>query len=424
MDFLLTRFRNLTVLVAVIAAQLLLLAYQVRSNGEVRLIRVWAVSAVTPLARVIEAGRSSTVHFFRDYFVLLDVRDQNTRMKADLDRIKMENQYLRTELSTADRAKALEIFQQQSPSKTIAAHIIGNTTGVGAKVVIIDRGSGSGIEKGMAVITPDGIVGKITSVYPTASFVLLITDPTFAAGVISQTNHVHGTLKGQGYSTLMVDYIQNEQKVDPGEWFYTSGDDRIFPKGMPVGQVAVVRNGKAQKEVFLTPSGLQDGLEEVLIVVEGVHLAIPDAPVPNQPVHMQDPPPAENTTDANPAPAGASPAAPNAVNNPPGTPGALVPALGAAPLGPATDADRLIDRYRKIGETEKHVYGGHGLGAPNYNIDLNAAGAQANGAQAGGSPANSAAGASATNKPAAAPVAAAPAPAPATNAAPATARKQ
>ena len=73
----------------------------------------------------------------------------------------MENQYLRTELDTADRARSLAIFQQQSPSKTVAAHIIGNTTGSGAKVVIVDRGSTSGVEKGMAVITPDGIVGKV-----------------------------------------------------------------------------------------------------------------------------------------------------------------------------------------------------------------------------------------------------------------------
>src|SRR6267154_549465 len=262
MEFLLNRYRNLTVLLVAILAQLVLLAYQVKSNGEVRLIRVWAVSAVTPLARVIEAGRSSTVHFFRDYFVLLNVREENQRIKVDLDRTKMENQYLRTELSTADRAKSLAIFQQQSPSKTIAAHVIGNTTGVGAKVVIVDRGTGSGVQKGMAVITPDGIVGKVTGAYPTASYVLLITDPSFAAGVVSQKNRVRGTLKGQGDSPVMVDYVQNEQKVELGEWFYTSGDDRIFPKGLPVGEVTVVRKGKStQLEVFVNPSGLQNGLE-------------------------------------------------------------------------------------------------------------------------------------------------------------------
>src|SRR6476646_5874294 len=115
MEFFLNRYRNLTVLLVAIVAQLVLLAYQVKSNGEVRLIRVWAVSAVTPLARVLEGGRGNVSRFFSDYFVLLDVREENKRMRAERARTKLDNQYLQSELSTADRARALAIFQQQSP---------------------------------------------------------------------------------------------------------------------------------------------------------------------------------------------------------------------------------------------------------------------------------------------------------------------
>ena len=342
MEFLLNRYRNLTVLLLAILGQLVLLAYQVKSNGEVRLIRVWAVTAVTPLARAIETGRSGLSHFFDDYFVLLDVREQNKRMKTELDRINMENQFLRTELDTADRAKSLAIFQSRSPSKTVAAHIIGNTTGSGAKTVIVDRGSTNGVEKGMAVITPDGIVGKVVDVYPTAAFVLLATDPSFAAGVISQKNRVHGTLKGQGGNKAIVDYVQNEENVEQGEWFYTSGDDGVFPKGLPAGEVTSVHPGKARKEIFVAPSGFQNGLEEVLIVIEGVHAPIPEVPSSNQTVHMQAPPQDPETAAT------------------PGTP-------AGAPL---SDADRLVEKYRQIGEAEKHVWGERGRGAPDFNISL------------------------------------------------------
>src|SRR5579862_9279034 len=176
----------------------------------------------------------------------------------------MENHYLKAELGTADRARALSVFQAQSPSKTVAARVIGNGTGSNSKVVFIDRGSTSGVESGMAVVTPDGIVGKVVEAYPTASLVMLITDPTFAAGVVSQKNHVRGTLKGQGHSECLVDYVQNEEPVDAGEMFFTSGDDRIFPKGFPVGQASAVRNGKTFKEIYITPSGMQGGPEEVL----------------------------------------------------------------------------------------------------------------------------------------------------------------
>jgi rod shape-determining protein MreC len=343
MEFFLNRYRNLSVLVAAILAQLVLLAYQVKTNNDVRLIRVWSVGAVTPMARVIETGRSSVSHFFSDYFVLLGVREENKRMKAELDRVKMDNQYLRAELSTADRARSLAIFQKQSPSKMVAAHIIGNTTGAGAKAVFIDRGSSSGIEPGMAVITPDGIAGKITKVFSTVAEVLLVTDQTFAAGVISQNNRVPGTFKGQGYEgSGRIEHVQNEQKIEPGEWFFTSGDDRIFPKGLPVGEVTAVHQGKTEKEIYVSLSGFKNGLEEVLIIVEGVHTPIPDAPVTNQTVHLMAPPP------------------PDA-----GSAATSVQPMQSGPL--ATDADRTLERYRKLGEQEKHVYGERSNGAPNYN---------------------------------------------------------
>jgi rod shape-determining protein MreC len=345
MEALFNRYRNVAALLVAVVAQLMLLAYQIKSNGEVRLIRVWAVSAVTPVARGMEASRSGVSHFLRDYFFLVNTRVENQRLKADLDRVRLENQFLNNQLSTADRARALAIFQQQTPSTTVAAHVIGNTTGVGARVVIVDRGSNSGVEKGMAVITPDGIVGKITNVFPTASYMLLITDPTFAAGVLSQKNRVHGTVKGQGSGTVIVDYVQNEEKVDQGEWFYTSGDDRIFPKGLPVGPATLVRAGKAHKEIQIDPGGLQNGLEEVLIIVDGVHRALPEAAPDAQSVHLLDPPPPE-----------------------PGAPEVPVQS------GPReTDADRLVDRYRKIGESQKHVYGGANGGAPNFNVNVDPA---------------------------------------------------
>lgn len=350
MEYLLNRYRNLSVLLLAILAQLVLLAYQVKGQGEVRLIRIWAVTAVTPLARTLEGIRSATSHFFSDYFVLLDVRDQNKRMKQELDRVNMENQYLRTELDTADRAKSLAIFQSHSPSKTVAAHIIGNTTGSGAKTVIIDRGSTSGVQKEMAVITPDGIVGKVVDVYPTASFVLLATDPTFAAGVISQKNRVHGTVKGQGGTKVIVDYVQNEENVDEGEWFYTSGDDGVFPKGLPVGQVTSVHPGKTKKDITLAPSGFQNGLEEVLIIIEGVHAPIPELPAPNQQIHVQPPPPAD----------------PSAV------PTAASGASGPSAVTPLSDADRIVEKYREIGDAEKFQYGERGRGAPNFNLPASA----------------------------------------------------
>src|SRR5579863_9992481 len=214
MENLFNRYRNFTILILVLFAQLVLLAYQVKNNKDVPFLRFWTVTAVTPIATVIEDVRSGVAGFFENYFTLRDVRSESKRMRDELGRLKLENQFLKTQLATTERAKALASFSAQSPSKMLAARIIGTGTGANNKVVFVDEGSISGVQKGMGVVTPDGIVGKVLAAYPKASQVLLVTDPGFGAGVISQKNHVRGTLKGLGYGRCRVDYVDNEQKVE------------------------------------------------------------------------------------------------------------------------------------------------------------------------------------------------------------------
>ena len=339
MDSILNRYRNITVLVMVLAAQLFLLAYQVRSRQDVQTVRSWALSGFIPLSRMADAVRSNTFGVVSNYADLLRVKDENVQVKRALDQLKLENQFLRTELATAERGKALALFLQRTPNRIVAARVVGTVTG--AKAVFVDRGTNDGVQKGMAVITPDGIVGKVSASYPSGSQVILITDASFAAGVISQKNRVHGALKGQGHSTCVIEYIQNEEKVDEGEWFFTSGDDRVFPKGLPVGQVKIARAGKMFfKEVFLIPSGLAQGLEDVLIVLEGVHQSIPDTLESAQPLHLLNPPPAEPKTERERVIRGAI----------------------------STDADQVFDRYKRIGTVTGHSYGNGGV--PNFNVNV------------------------------------------------------
>ncbi|MGC2658581.1 MAG: rod shape-determining protein MreC [Bryobacteraceae bacterium] len=339
MDALLSRYRNLSILLVVLFAQLVGLAYQVKTNNQdERLVRVWAVSAVTPMAGIVEAVRRNTIGFLEDYFILLDVRDQNRKLHADNDRLRMENIYYRNQLSTAEHARALSVFQAQTPSKTVAARVIGNSTVATAKAVFIDRGSTSAIQKGMAVVTPEGIVGKVTAVYPLVSQVLLVTDPTFEVGVESQKTHVHGILDC-GSGKCRVTQIQNEDKVEAGDWFFTSGEDRIFPRGFPVGKVTAAIPGQGMKDVKLDLSGAPGGVEQVLVVLEGVHQEIPDAPVENTPDKLLPPPPDggdDVTTNAK----------------------------------PQTEADKIVQKYAVIGKAQDHKFGGYGSNLPNFNLKM------------------------------------------------------
>ena len=351
MESFLNRYRNITVLLLVIFAQLVLLAVQVKNDQDVRFIRAWTVTAISPLARLMEALRGSSIGFVRNYITLHDADAENRRLKAENDRYKLEIIFLNNELNTADRAQALELFQKRTPSKTLAASVFSTGIGSSRKVVYVDRGSASGVMREMAVVTPDGIIGKVTAVYPTASEVLLITDPMFAAGVVSGKTHAHGTLKGTGTSLCKVDFVAFEDKVEPGDWFYTSGDDRIFPRGMPVGVVKAVRPGQPYREITLDPSGMVRGSpDDVLIVVEGVHQEIPDTPPSNQQVYLAPPPPplaepAGTATET--APADGS------------------PAPAAAHLAPGTEADKARAMYQKAAQSEDIELGG---GANGQNI--------------------------------------------------------
>jgi rod shape-determining protein MreC len=352
MDSLLNRYRNITVLLLVVVAQLILLAVQVKNDRDIPFIRVWAITAVTPFARLVEAVRGGGAGFFRDYIHLHDADVENRKLREEVGKLKMDNIFLRNELNQADRVKALQMFEAETQSKTLAARVFGVGAAASAKIVLVDRGSIAGVQRGMAVVTPDGIVGKVIAAYPTASQVLLVTDPEFAAGVISQKNQARGDLKGTGKDYCVVDYVPPADKVEVGEWFYTSGDDRIFPRGFPAGVVKEVRDGQPFKEILVEPSGPRRGLEDVLIILSGVHQEIPITPPSNQPVYLAPPPPSSASPDA--GPTGAA----------------------GATASTGTEADRLRARYKAIGDAQNHIFGEGlpGSKPPNFNLPAAASG--------------------------------------------------
>ncbi len=340
MESIFHRYRNIIVLLIAICAQLVLLAWQVKSDTDVPMVRVWAVTAVAPVAATIEGLRNGTTGFFSNYFELRNAREQSRQLRTEVEQLRLENQLLKNELGSAQHAEALAGFQAHNPSKMIGAHVIGATPGIGTKSVLIDRGTQSGVRRGMAVVTPDGIVGTVIAVFPFNSQVRTITDPGFAAGVESQKNHVHGVLKGLGSNSARVDFVPTGQKVEVGEMFFTSGEDRIFPKGLPVGKITSVHEGANFQDITVQPTGTESAPEEVLVIVDPVHQAIPDAPPADAPVFLA--PDVNSDQQAQ---------------------------QGASGL---TTADKLRDEYKKIGDAQKHVFGVGNPGTlpPNFNLKV------------------------------------------------------
>jgi rod shape-determining protein MreC len=266
------RYRNLIVLVGVLFAQVLGLAVQVKRTSDsepTRLIRVWAVGAVTPFEKALVWTQTSSGNLWHNYFYLRGVRAENRGLKAQIEQMRLEQVRMSQDADQARRLQALLGFKEQFISQTMAAQVIGGSGSESSRSVFIDKGRDDGVKPDMAVITADGVVGKVWRVYGSTSEVLLIDDQTSGAGVILDKSRLQGILRGTPSGEVVIEKVMSDETVPAGELVLTSGGDRVFPKGLLVGRVTKVTPGS---ELFLNirvrPAANLNKLEEVLVVTK------------------------------------------------------------------------------------------------------------------------------------------------------------
>src|SRR5258708_20187197 len=147
------RYRNLIVLVGVLFAQVLGLAVQVKRTTDsepTRLIRVWVVDIVTPLEKVLVWVQTSTGNVWHNYFYLRGVRAENRSLKAQIERMSLEQVRMSQDADQARRLQALLAFKEQFISKTMAAQVIGSSGSELSRSVYVDKGERDGIKPGLA----------------------------------------------------------------------------------------------------------------------------------------------------------------------------------------------------------------------------------------------------------------------------------
>ena len=291
MESFFSRYRNASLLVLVLFAQVLGLAVQVKRTAETggtRLIRFWTVSAITPLEKALVNTNQGVRSVWRNYFYLRGVRRENRDLKAQIERLRIEQVRLSEDAAQARRLQTLLGFKEQFISQTMAAQVIGTSGSDQSHVIYIDKGTSDGIKPDMAVITPDGIVGKVLRVFHSSSQVLLINDSSSGVGAILEASRLQGILQGTAAGQTVLRYVMNDEKVIAGERVLTSGGDRIFPKGLAIGAVQQSIPGS---DLFLNirvkPAADLSRLEEVLIVTRTVENA-PPTPEPSAPVRAAD----------------------------------------------------------------------------------------------------------------------------------------
>lgn len=273
--------RPLLLFAAAVGVQLLLLAFQIRRENNIRLIRVWAAEAFTPLDLAGTSSIGWLGGLWHGYVDLRGARAENQRLKARVDRLQIEVDQLHGQAAEASRLATLLQFRETHASlPLLAARVISANPAPSTRILYIDRGKRNGVRRDMGVITPDGVVGKILEVYPGSAQVLLITDRESGVGALLAPTRTEGVVKGTGGPVLRLDYVQKEEKVQPGELVLTSGLDQIFPKDLPVGKVLATRPGSPFEHIEIGPAAHLDRLEDVLVILERPQARAPEAADP------------------------------------------------------------------------------------------------------------------------------------------------
>jgi len=256
--------------------QLLLLAIQIKRQSQVRLIRVWAVETAAPVGRTAAWTSDGVGGIWRNYIALWHTRQENDQLQAQLNTLKLRNAELEGRAAEADRLGQLLGFrEQQSSVPMVAARVIGGSPDATSHAIFINRGARDGLKRDMGVITPEGVVGKIEAVFPDTSQVLLLDDRDSGVGALLADSRTQSPVRGAGEPLLDMEYVSIDTKVQTGEAVLTSGQDRIFPKDLPVGSVAQVKpdpHGTFQ-DVRVRPAAHLDRLEEVLVLLTRQELA-------------------------------------------------------------------------------------------------------------------------------------------------------
>ena len=211
----------------------------------------------------------STVH--ESYDTLAGFREENERLRKRIQALEVERQKLLEAQASNSRLTQLLDLRSHLPGAAITASIIGHSVTSWFQSCLLDKGSSDGVRKGMAVVTPLGVVGQVVSVTPRTAKVLLLTDANSGIDVLVQRTRARGIVSGSLENGTVLKYVKRSEDVQEGDRLITSGVDGVFPKSLLVGTVIKVVKQHIGLFQFIEvlPAVQPARIEEVLVVGAG-----------------------------------------------------------------------------------------------------------------------------------------------------------
>jgi len=261
-------------LVALLFTNLVIMAVDARdSNGRQKVLRIWTQTFASPIQSASSKASGATTGFFRQILNFRSIASENEDLRQRLAAAEQQLHSARQQEVENDRLKALLDLKEKKEFETVAARVIARDPSVWFNTITINSGSSSGVAVNMPVVSGTGVVGRVISVSPWSSQVMLLTDEKAGAGaVVGQLGQsgALGSVRGRpDVGLIEMRYVSGLEKVEVGDYVMTTGQDGIYPPGLNIGEVVDVKNGTATQphQILIRPGARLDKLEEVAVLL-------------------------------------------------------------------------------------------------------------------------------------------------------------
>src|SRR3954454_22431548 len=258
------------------------------ADGKQKVLRIWTQTFASPLQNASSKATGATSGLFQQIWNFRSTAKENEQLKERLTSLETELHTSRQTVAEAERLRALLNLNEQTNIQNLPARVIARDPSVWFNTITINRGSSSGVEANMPVVTAGGVVGRVITVSPWASQVMLLTDEKAGAGaVVGQLGQsgALGSVRGRpDLGLIEMRYVSGLEKVEVGDYVMTTGQDGIYPAGLNVGDVVDVKNGTATQphQILIRPGAKFDQLEEVAVLLyHAPQRTAPEQTLPN-----------------------------------------------------------------------------------------------------------------------------------------------
>lgn len=274
-----SQIRKILIPILIFLLGLSLISANLHTHEKMSFFESLAVGITAPVQKAVGAIVDGIGSVWRGYFYLLGLERENRELKSDLQELKRQLNHYREAYLANQRLRALLNFKKSIATPLLPAEVVAFDPSGWFQTTLIDKGGEDGVVRNMAVVSADGLVGRVIGVSSRYAKVLLILDANSAVDALVQRSRARGILVGLGKDRCLLKYVQRNEDVQNGDQVISSGMGGVFPKGLLLGRVEKVVRGSSGlfQTVEVKPAADFGRLEEVMIVAQ---------PPPEDPARM------------------------------------------------------------------------------------------------------------------------------------------